>query len=73
MSENIKVPGASDYYPIDSIMMLRLYFREDMNCLGGNKFINPFRWLMGEERSRMKLYIYVLRILEYVINKRNCA
>ena len=35
----------------------------------GGAFINPLRWLMGEDCSRMKGYIYVLRILEFLKNK----
>lgn len=67
--ERVIVPGASTYRPIDSIKMLRIYLREDMKRMRGGLFINPLRWLMGEDCSRMKFYLYVLRCLEYVTNK----
>ena len=70
MIEIITVPGASAFKPIDSIKMLRLYLCEDMKRMGGGLFINPLRWLMGEDCSRMKLYLYVLRLLEYLTKKR---
>lgn len=63
-----KVFGASDYSPINNLSALALFIKKDMARMGG--YINPVRWLMGEDNSRMKWYLIVLRISEYFCNAR---
>ena len=47
---------------------LRFYLKEDFKHMGGASSIWFIRWLVGEENARMKLYLWVLRHLEYYTN-----
>lgn len=57
------------YRPINNIKLLRLYLSEDFKASQSSWFINPIRWLIGEDGARLQGYIYILRILEYFYNK----
>lgn len=47
---------------------LKFCLHEDMKVMGGVDISVVFRWIIGEENARMKLYILVLRCLEYYTN-----
>ena len=48
---------------------LSFFLREDFKQMGGGLNIMWFfRWLVGEENARMRLYIWVLRHLEFYTN-----
>ena len=54
---------------IQSRSDLRFYLSEDRKRIGGgNLFRLIVTWLLGAEHSRMMLYIWVLRHLEYYSN-----
>lgn len=52
---------------INSRKDLKFFLEEDFKSMGGAG-MTPLRWLMGEENARMKLYIWVLRHLEFYTN-----
>lgn len=58
----------ADYHRIDSKVWLKKYIKEDRTAMGVRR-INPFRWIIGEDCPRMCFYLYILRWLEYSVNK----
>lgn len=52
----------------NSIKNLFFYIKEDINANGKIGMNFPLRWFLGEENARVKLYLIVFRILEYLTN-----
>lgn len=47
---------------------LQYFLKEDFKHMGGAHSFMLFRWIVGEENARMKLYLWVLRHLEFYTN-----
>lgn len=55
----------------NSIKQCLYYIKEDMKANGSIGIDYPVRWFIGEENARVKLYLIVYRIYEYLTNTRN--
>lgn len=56
---------------IKSRQDLSFFLKEDFKQMGGGIDLEwLFRWIVGEENARMRLYLWVLRHLEYYSNVR---
>lgn len=55
----------------NSIKKLLLYIKEDIKANGKIGLDYPIRWVLGEENARIKLYLVVFRVLEYLMNTSN--
>lgn len=66
-----KIEGASNYEKIENCKDLILFISNDMKRMGGGIFVNPLRWIIGEDNARMRVYLIVLRLCEYFCNVRS--
>lgn len=55
----------------NSIKKCLYYIKEDLKANGSIGVDYPVRWFLGEENARVKLYLLVFRVLEYLMNTHN--